>query len=125
MNKTDENKCRICGATDQKLSSAGYCPDLEACTRRRQARAAGTAHLRAPCIVRLRFYGMTCYLREFGPKISSPPPVLPPGFTLKDYEVNPPRTYYETTNDVREASTFGVAEAVKLANTHNGTAVNR
>jgi hypothetical protein len=82
-------------------------------------------HLRYPCLVRIRTRGATYYLREFGPKIAPPPAILPPGFTLKDYEANPTHLYYEAVMEIGSATSFQVPKALSLAKDFNGIVVNK
>jgi len=128
--KTSNDKCRTCGVTGQRLTPAGYCWNPTECTKRRIARASGIQHLRYPCLVRLRRYGSTYYIREFGPKVLPPPNPLPKGFTLKDYEANPEHKYYEAIAEVEgrvpgDATSFQVRDAIALAKMFNGTVVNK
>lgn len=116
--------CRTCSATNQKLTPAGHCWDPHACSKRREARVSRVAHLHGKCIIRIQRLGATYYIREFGPKIAPPPPVLPPGFTLKDYEANPNHLYYEAVMEKGAATAFPVAKALALAKSFDGVAVN-
>jgi hypothetical protein len=128
--KETTDACRTCSAKDQPLTPAGHCWDPTACARRRIARTSKTQHLRSPCLVKIQTRGATYYLREFGPKIAPPPPILPPGFTLKDYEANPTHLYYEALMESggrvpSDATSFKVEKALALAKMFNGTVVNK
>jgi hypothetical protein len=123
--KKSTRKCRTCGAVDQKLTSGDYCWDPNACARRRMEKASGKQHLRFPCVVKLLARGGTYYLREFGPKMTPMPQVLPPGFTAKDYEANPAHKYFEAVMEVGQATSFQVVRALELARIFNGKAVNK
>lgn len=122
--KKQEETCRTCG-NKGKISPGGYCIDVDACTARRQMRASGAQNLREPCLVKIYTRGSTYYLREFGPKMSPMPLILPPGFTTKDYEANPARLYYEAILERGSATDFKVARALQLAKAFDGTAVNK
>jgi hypothetical protein len=127
--KTTDEKCRTCGIKG-KLTPAGYCFDVHGCTERRKARVSGIQHLRFPCLVKLRRYGSTYYVREFGPKIAPPPLIMPPGFTIADYTANPAHRYYEALMEVEgrppsDATSFQVRDALVLAKMFNGTVVNK
>src|SRR5574341_1236626 len=109
----------------EQLTPGGYCFDPFACDQRRKAGASKTAHLHYPCVVKLFRYGRWCWLRKFGPKITPPPPVLPKGFTAKDYEPRADQVFYETVCEVSDATSFEPAEALSLAKIYHGEVVNR